>query len=177
MRILLILLFVCSVGHSQRIINSYSYAVAAPISIFPTGNAASPTPDEVDSTSGWSGASVSISSVETDSFNGISSMQATMSTGGSGRLERDVVVSNATTYDVSFYYRVSGGTGGVPGLLAWTGVTSSPSTVWNEDGLWHNEIVTVTTNLTTMKMRFYADRGTGTGTRTILVDNITIVAQ
>lgn len=149
---------------------------AAPeiVNIFPSGNAASPVPNEADSTSGWNFVTASGSSVETDSYDGASAIQLTMSSGGSGRGEYDVSVTNGLSYEVSFWYRVTGGTGGLPGLMSWTGVTTSPSTFFTENNTWIQETVTVTANATTMKMRFYADRSTGTGTRTVLIDKIII---
>jgi hypothetical protein len=158
---------------AQNPVNSYAFASSV-VDLFPPGNAASIGAGEADSTSGWNFVTASGSSVETDSHDGSSSIQLTMSSGGNGRGEYDVTVTNGADYEITFWYRVTGGTGGLPGLVSWTGVVTSPSTFFTEDNTWRQETVTVTANSTTMKMRFYADRGTGTGTRTVLIDEILI---
>lgn len=171
--ILLISLLICSLVHGQFITNPYAFGIPAIDNVFPDGNAAS-YPTEADSTSGWNAVSCSMSSSETFSHHGSSAMKATMTSGGNGRLEYDVTVENATTYTVSFWYKVTGATTRLPGLISWTGVTSSPNEFFIEDGEWHNLELSVTTNATTMKMRFYVDRGTGSGTVDIYVDEIII---
>lgn len=147
--------------------------------IFPTGNAASECAGEADSTTGWSGVQVNVTSEEGDTQEGTSAIGITSTTATSAdRGEYTVTVSNATTYDITYWYKVVQHYGGNPGVISWTGVTTSPNLIFNNDGSWHEVTHTVTTNSTSMLMRFYATRSTPTQSGAkILIDHIRIVPQ
>lgn len=142
--------------------------------LFPTGNAASPVPDEASGTSGWlSAISATMSSVS-GGYDGTYAIQGEMLSGGNGRVELDITVTSGVSYNVSYYYKVTGATTRAPGVASWTGVVTSPTSFWTEDNAWHTENFDVTTNSTTMRLRFYVDRSTGSGTGTVLVDKVIV---
>lgn len=147
--------------------------------IFPTGNAASECGGEADSTSGWSGVQATITSEEGDTQEGTSAIGITSTTTTtSDRGEYTVTVTSGITYDVTYWYKVVQDNGGSSGVISWTGVVTSPNLIFNDDGAWHEVTHTVTTNATSMLMRFYATRTAPTLTgEKILIDHIRVVPQ
>ena len=174
--ILILALLLPFLGISQwdmLLLASIQQAGGGITNLFPTGNGASPTPDEANSFGTWS-AVTATRSVVTGGYDGTYAIQGTMSSGGNGRIEIDITVTSGVSYNVSYYYKVTGATTRTPGVEQWTGVVTSPTSFWTEDNTWYAQDFDVTTNSTTMKLRFYMDRSTGTGTGTILVDKVIV---
>lgn len=147
--------------------------------LFPSGNAASECTDEADSTSGWTSVNATISSVEGDTQEGTSAIQ--IQAIGQNYSEGDYTVTGLTdnaTYDVTYWYKVTLDDGAISsGVRTWGGVDTSPNSLFNEDGAWHENTHTITMNGTSLQMEFFANRVNTTGTQTILIDHIRVVPQ
>jgi hypothetical protein len=144
--------------------------------VFPSGNSASECTNEADSIGGFTGSDSTVSSYGLDSIDGdFSIFIESTSTNGSDRANISFSVANATTYNVSFFYKVLTATSSSnAGIYNWTGVTSSPSMAFNDDGEWHEVSLSVTTNSTTLLLRFYSAINPATAGSQILIDKIVI---
>ena len=172
--LIIILLFsIGAYGQQDLLLASIQQAGGGITNLFPTGSAASPMPDEANSFGTWS-AITATRSVVTGGYDGTYAIKGEMSSGGNGRIEIDITVTSGVSYNVSYYYKVTGVTTRTPGVEQWLGVVTSPTSLWTEDNTWYAQDFDVTTNSTTMKLRFYVDRSEGTGTGTILVDKVIV---
>ncbi len=144
--------------------------------IFPNGNAASQ--NDANSTNGWSVDGCSVSSVAVANKGNVIEATDTDASSGYDYISYAVPIDNGDTYTVSFDYRVITSGNGTIGLQYWTGVTTSPTVDFNLDGNWHVETFSVTTNDTSMGMRFYTSKySTVSSGNSIQIDNIVIEKQ
>jgi hypothetical protein len=153
MRILLILLFVCSIGHSQQIINSYRYAVAGNPEEYLVNNAIATGANEANETTGLTsqGLTELVSISSTPSPQDGSFLVRFNTTTQPDRMEESVTLTSGATYIVKYWAWSDIDSGGRSNL--WTGVTASPSFYYTTIPTLYEHVLT--TNSTTMLMRFY----------------------
>jgi hypothetical protein len=122
---------------------------------------------EVNASTGIIEQGVTVASETINVADGTYSMSMTNSDGTADRAEVDLTLANSTTYTVRWYEYNANGSSQI-GTFSWIGFTNTsptPSTTGNTIGNMVEKEVTVTTNATTQKMRFYNQASTGSGNR------------
>lgn len=144
-----------------------------PGDIMDFGQAAGIGAKEADATTGWTnGNGTTFASVARGS--GFAVQMTNIGTTFT-RGEYSISVQSGVTYDVTYDYRVSTYSQGECRTAAWTGVVTSPDFIWETDGTWRTRTERITTNATTLLMRFYNGYSTTGNGNVIQVDNLKIV--
>lgn len=171
--IYIFLLFSClSFGQSKMLLASIQQA-STPTNLYANGDAADPA-NEGNNTTGWTTSGTTITSQSVTVNNGTYAIQIVVS---SAKFHHGIVtitgLPSGASLNVSYDYLSAQGWGKTFG---WTGVVSSPDVALASTS-WTNRSHTVTTNSTTMTMKFYPSDQSGANNPAggeLFIDNIVI---
>lgn len=150
----------------------------APGNIVPTGQVTSDCNNNGSSFSGWNNNNATRYADYVEGFGWVMRVETTNASSTSPRVERTLTKADATTYDVSFWYRVTVGDSRYKGALSWTGWTNWTDLPFNSDGEWHYaESLGLVSNSTSTIVRFYPNSGYTALGNAIQIWNLKIVPQ
>jgi len=183
MKKILFILLLCSLSVNAQIVPFGFFEDATGCTdtvgdIFPTGNAASECSDESNAVGAWASqgsgavASVAETSGGSDYVIEITSTDASASQGGQITITG---ITNGEDYDIVIRYRVTVDVSSTQAIRAWAGVVTSPDFTLNDDGNWHTETFSVTSNATQITTRIYSTRVAASGANKVQVDLVTCV--